>query len=69
MTLPECYAGGTGQAKFKRALKRDALVARMDYYLLLGYRIQIGKLGVAHVWFWCYEKGYFEKGPKHYFGH
>ena len=37
----------------------------MDYYL--GQSIEIGEFGVAHVWFQCYEKGYFEKCPKHYF--
>ena len=30
----------------------------MDYYL--GSSIEIGEFGVAHVWFQCYEKGYFE---------
>ena len=39
--------------------------ARMDYYL--GCSIEIGKCGVAHEWFQCYDKRYFEKCPKHYF--
>ena len=31
--------------------------------------LEIGGFGVAHVWFQCYEKGYFEKCPEHYFRH
>ena len=46
---------------------RDAFTAPMDYYL--GYSIEIGEFGVAHVWFQCYEKEYFEKCPKHHFRH
>ena len=45
----------------------DAFTARMDCYL--GYSIEVGEFGVAHVWFQRYEKGYFEKCLKHYFRH
>ena len=45
----------------------DAFTARMNYYL--GLTIEIGEFGVAHVWFQCYEKGYFEQSLQNYFRH
>ena len=42
----------------------QAFTARMDYYL--GLSIEIGEIGVAHAWFQCHEKKYFEKCPEHY---
>ena len=45
----------------------DAFTARTDYYLLIGEIIDIEEFGVAHVWFQCYEKGYFENARNTYF--
>ena len=40
----------------------DAFTARMDYYP--GKSIEIGEIGVAHVWFQCYMRRDISKNPQ-----